>query len=112
MLTTEIGLQAEEAVVEYLQSNGYDIIAKNWKTKTCEVDIIAYKNQMIYFVEVKYRSTQHQGRGFDYINKRKIRRMNYAAQLWVYKNNWYGGYALSAASVSGGDYTVEFTEQI
>lgn len=112
MQTTTIGLLAEDAVVEFLQNKDYDIIAKNWKTKTCEIDIIAYKNQTIHFVEVKYRKGERQGAGFDYINTRKLRRMEYAAQLWICKNNWYGEYVLSGASVSGIDYAVEFVKQI
>lgn len=112
MLTTDIGLLAEDAVVDYLLNSNYDIIARNWKTKTCEIDIIAYKNKTIYFVEVKYRKRLRQGAGFDYIDARKLRRMEYAAQLWVCKHNWYGEYVLSGASVYGCEYTVDFIKQI
>jgi Holliday junction resolvase-like predicted endonuclease len=112
MLTTSTGLLAEDAVVEFLQNNDYDIIGKNWKTKTCEIDIIAYKNQTIHFVEVKYRQNIIQGVGYDYIDARKLRRMEYAAQLWICKHDWYGEYVLSAASVFGIDFEVEFISQI
>ncbi len=112
MLTANAGRLAEDAVVEFLQNQDYDIIARNWRTQTCEIDIIAYKEQQIHFVEVKYRSQPFQGLGFDYIDTRKLRRMEYAAQLWVCKHNWYGEYVLSGASVSGLDYSVEFIRQI
>lgn len=112
MQTTNIGLLAEDAVIDFLQNKDYDIIARNWKTKTCEIDIIAYKNQTIHFVEVKYRKSTQQGRGFDYINVRKLRRMEYAAQLWICKNNWYGEYVLSGASVADDEFTVDFVRQI
>lgn len=112
MLTTEVGLLAEDAVVSYLQDNEYDIIAKNWKTKTCEIDIVVYKNSTVHFVEVKYRAGPAQGQGFDYINRRKLRRMEYAAELWVCKHNWYGEYVLSGASVYGPDFKVEFIQRI
>ncbi|MGI9028352.1 MAG: YraN family protein [Candidatus Saccharimonadales bacterium] len=112
MQTTTIGRLAEDAVVDFLQNSDYDIIARNWKTRTCEVDIIAYKKQRLHFVEVKYRSRLGQGIGFDYIDTRKLRRMEYAAQLWVCKHNWYGEYVLSGASVVGIDYEVSFIAQI
>lgn len=112
MHTTDIGLLAEDAVVEYLQNNDYDIVDKNWKTKSCEIDIIAYKNQTIHFIEVKYRKNIHNGIGYDYIDLRKLRRMEYAAQLWICKHNWYGQYTLSGASVSGPDYEVKFISEI
>lgn len=109
---TDRGNLAENAAAAFLQGSGYDIIARNWKTKTCEIDIIAYKDRRIYFIEVKYRSTAGQGSGYDYINSFKLRRMRYASQLWVCKHNWYGEYVLSGASVSGPDYAVQFLEQV
>lgn len=68
MHTTQIGMQAEAAVIEYLQNAGYDVIGRNWKTKTCEIDIIAYRNGVIHFVEVKYRRTNRQGLGLSLIH--------------------------------------------
>lgn len=106
------GAIAENRVVEYLKQNGYKIIDTNWKTKWCEVDIIAKKDGRIIFVEVKYRSSLSQGGGFDYITPQKLRKMNLAARSWVEIKGWSGEYLLSAAEVSGEDYAIEFIEQI
>jgi uncharacterized protein (TIGR00252 family) len=106
------GADAEKAVAEHLVNQGYKIVDQNWKTKWCEVDIIAKKGGCVYFVEVKYRTSSEQGSGFDYITSSKLRQMGFAADLWVAKNGWGDDYVLSAAEVSGPDFDVEFIQQI
>ncbi|HEX5456640.1 MAG TPA: YraN family protein [Candidatus Saccharimonadales bacterium] len=106
------GARAEKRTAEYLESAGYKIIGRNWKTKWCEVDIVAEKGKCVYFVEVKYRTSPDQGGGFEYITPRKLRKMELAARSWVEINGWQGEYTLSAAEVSGPDFEVEFIEEI
>ncbi len=106
------GKNAEEATSEYLRRNGFTILDQNWKTRQCEIDIIARKESCIYFVEVKYRTSASQGDGFEYVTASKQRQMAFAAQYWVTVNNWEDEYVLSAASVSGENYEVEFIEEI
>lgn len=77
-----IGQIAEDEAAKYLQSNGYKIIDKNWKTKYCEIDIIAKKNNVIYFVEVKYRRQANQGGGLAAITPKKLKQMQFAAKIW------------------------------
>lgn len=106
------GAQAEQAVAEYLARGGYNLIDQNWKTKWCEIDIIAEKDGCMHFVEVKFRTNHEQGSGYDYITPVKLRQMGFAADLWVAKNRWQGDYVLSAAEVGGPDFEVEFIDQI
>lgn len=106
------GAKAEEEVAEYLKDRKYKILARNWKTRWCEIDIVAEKDRVVYFVEVKYRSNTAQGSGFDYITPSKLKKMELAANSWVEINGWKNEYTLSAAEVSGPDFEVEFIEQI
>ena len=101
--TTEQGQKAELAVADLLEQHGFEIIDRNWKTRVCEIDIVAQKNESIYFVEVKYRSGQAQGDGFDYIAHQKLKRMNFAADVWCQNYSWTGDIRLMAAAVSGPD---------
>jgi putative endonuclease len=80
---------------------GFELIDKNWKTKVCEIDLVMQKSQTIFFVEVKYRGSSAQGSGFEYITDQKMRRMNFAAEIWTQHFNWTGDYRLMAAAVSG-----------
>jgi uncharacterized protein (TIGR00252 family) len=106
------GRKAENAVAEYLRAEGYKILDQNWKTKQCEIDVVARKGDCIYFVEVKYRTSNTHGSGFDYITPTKVKQMQFAAQYWVASNKWEGEYVLSGASVSGVDFEVSFIEQL
>ena len=101
--TTEQGQKAEAAVANLLEQAGFEIIGRNWKTRVCEIDIVAKKDRIIYFVEVKYRSSQAQGGGFDYVATQKLKKMNFAAEVWKQTYNWGGDYRLMAAAVSGTD---------
>lgn len=106
------GAEAEDHVARYLQQNGYKIIDKNWKTKWCEIDVIAKKDGCMHFVEVKYRSSDVWGSGLDYITSKKLRKMDLAARSWIEINGWQGEHTLSAAEVSGPHFEIEFIENI
>jgi Holliday junction resolvase-like predicted endonuclease len=71
--TTDVGQAAEQAVAEGLVRQGFEIIDRNWKTKWCEVDIIAQKDRVVWFIEVKYRATTKFGDGLEYIGQQKLR---------------------------------------
>lgn len=105
------GQVAEETVAEYLKSNGYKILDNNWKTKFCEIDIVARKDGVTHFVEVKFRGSDSAGEGFEYITPTKLRQMGFAADLWVAKNKYGDEYVLSAAQVNR-QLEVEFIEEI
>ena len=51
--TPQTGKDGENRATQYLISKGFAIIERNWRTKGGEIDIIAYKNDIIAFVEVK-----------------------------------------------------------
>ena len=53
MNTKERGNKGEDKAAFYLISKGFSIIERNWRTKGGEIDIIAYKNDTLVFVEVK-----------------------------------------------------------
>jgi len=49
----EKGQKSENIAEKYLKSKGFKILAKNYRTKAGEIDIIAIKNKTLVFVEVK-----------------------------------------------------------
>ncbi len=85
---------------------GYKILEINWRTKYCEIDIVAEKNKRVYFVEVKSRSSTRFGTGFEYITKKKLNQMKFAAEMWVSHHNWKNDYQLAAIEMMGSGYTV------
>jgi Holliday junction resolvase-like predicted endonuclease len=100
------GKEAEVSATEYLKALGYKITEMNWRTRYCEIDIIAEKSKTVFFVEVKYRQTSRQGAGLEYITSKKLKQMSFAAEMWVQNNDWRGAYQLAAIAVTGPDYQV------
>lgn len=107
-----MGEAAEDEVAKYLTSHGYKILERNWKNRWGEIDIIAEKDGCVHFVEVKYRASDEQGSGLEYITASKLRQMGFAAEMWMSDHEKYDEFVLSAAEVSGPDFRVEFLEEI
>lgn len=106
MTSTANGRRAEAAAASFLERKGCRVIVCNWRTRWCEIDIVAVRGDTIYFCEVKYRSHHKQGSGLDYITPKKLRQMQFAAELWMAVQDWRGNSQLSAIEVSGPDFTV------
>lgn len=106
------GHEAEQYAAKYLKQNDYIIRELNWSTPSCEIDIVAEKNKTVYFVEVKYRKTDDQGRGLDYITPSKLRQMQFAATAWCLENDFDGDYELSAIEMTADYKVTEFIESL
>ena len=102
--TKELGDRAEDVVAEYLQKNGHEIVARNWKTKFCEIDIVSQKDDTTYFTEVKYRKNAAHGDGLAAITPKKQRQMRFAAELYMQKYPTPASPLLAAAAVTGPEY--------
>jgi uncharacterized protein (TIGR00252 family) len=106
MSSTETGHKAELAARVYLEMRGFAVLEQNWRRPHCEVDIIARKDGVVHFVEVKYRFNDDQGGGLEAITPTKLRRMRRAAETWVEETEWRGEHVLSAIEVAGRDFTI------
>jgi putative endonuclease len=106
MTTTITGRKAETAAKVYLEMRGFKIIEQNWRRPRYEIDIIAQKDNVLHFVEVKYRFNDDQGSGLDAITATKLKHMQRAAWAWVAEYKWRGEYVLSAIEVTGAEFTI------
>ena len=113
MTNFSTGRRAEAAAAEFLRRKGFLVVAQNWRTRRCEIDIVAQKGKIMYFVEVKYRQTDRQGDGLEYITPKKLEQMYFAAEQWVDDKNWRGDYRMAAIAVTGDEFTVtDFIDDI
>lgn len=112
MSTVDVGNAAEALATEMLRRQGYEILERNWRTKWCEVDIIARKDDVVWFIEVKYRSTGAFGDGLEYIGRTKIMHMQRAVALWTQKYTYAGECTLGAVAVTGDGLVGEILEII
>lgn len=113
MTSTQSGRAAEDVAASFLVQKGFDILEQNWRRRSCEIDIVARKDKAMYFVEVKYRFSDSQGTGLDYITAGKLQQMEYAARMWIAENKWDDDYYLSAIEVAGAEFVVtEFIDSL
>lgn len=112
MNTTAIGLRAERQVAAFLERKGFQIVDQNWKTRYCEIDIIALRESTIYFVEVKYRATAKYGSGMEYITHTKLKQMQFAARLWSSWRNYQGPCRIFVAEVAGPEFQILRVEEV
>ncbi len=71
----ETGVSGEEQAAEYLAAHGMRIVARNYRTRQGEIDIVGYHNGYLVFVEVKYRSAKTMGSASEAVDIRKQRRI-------------------------------------
>jgi len=64
----EKGALGEKISEEFLKSNGYKILCRNWTCHWGELDLVARYKDTLVFVEVKYRSSLGYGRGEESVN--------------------------------------------
>lgn len=77
------GSLGEAMAVKYLADKGYTIIEKNWRHKNWEVDIIALKENILHFIEVKTRRTSTFGFPEDDVSKKKIKNLAGSAEEFL-----------------------------
>jgi putative endonuclease len=83
----EFARAGEREAVDFLKAQGYQIIARNYKTKFAEIDIIAKEKDTLAFVEVKARHTDAFGAPEAAVNKFKQGQISKAALLFLKENS-------------------------
>lgn len=79
----KVGSLYEEKALLYLQENGFTILERNFRTKVGEIDIIAIKNNILRFIEVKYRNNDDFGHPLYAVSKSKQSKIYKAAQFYM-----------------------------
>lgn len=78
-----VGRAGEAYTADWLQKQGYQILARNWRCRYGEVDIIAQKGDTVAFVEVKTRRPGAMVPPLEAVDRAKQRRLIMTAQCWL-----------------------------
>jgi len=65
MTRQRIGQRGEDLAAQYLQSQGYTIVARNWRCQYGELDLVARHTDTLVFVEVKTRQSYNLKAGME-----------------------------------------------
>ena len=87
--TRKVGAKAEEVACWFLSERGYKIIKRNWQIRGGELDIVAEKNGILVFIEVKARFSHDFGLPVESITPNKIRFLKRSAQIYIHQNHLY-----------------------
>ena len=106
MNTRIIGSVKEDLAVLYLEQNGFEIVERNFKCKIGEIDIVAKKDNVIRFVEVKYRKSNVAG-GVSYaISQKKLVKISKVAEFYIMTHGLQGeSFSIDALLIEGDSYT-------
>ena len=83
------GRRGEDLAAVFLFEKDYRILARNWRTRAGEIDIIAWKEGVIVFCEVKSRSSKRCGSGAESVHRRKQMKIIQVALLYLQKTQQF-----------------------
>ena len=87
MTNKQIGKYGEELAKNFLIKKGFEILETNYRySKMAEIDIIAQKNNILHFVEVKTRNSIFFGTPIEAINQTKLNSICMCAKFYIQKS--------------------------
>lgn len=82
------GRLGEELAASALMNNGYQIIVRNWRCRTGEIDIVAEQDGKLIFIEVRTRKTSGRfGTAKESIDYRKQKQVRDTAQVYLHQHH-------------------------
>ena len=109
----ETGRKGEETAARYLVRQGYTILARNYRYRKAEIDLIVRKDKLLVFVEVKTRSRQDYGYPEEAVSVRKMQLFLRTADEYIYRTKWPYDlrFDIIAIQVNGQEYEVHHIEE-
>ena len=86
--TRKTGTFYEQAACEYLEARGIQIVERNYRCRTGEIDIVAKDKNCIVFVEVKYRKTVICGEALGMVGYTKQKKICQCARIYCMYHPW------------------------
>ena len=78
-----IGLWGEDRAAEHLVSRGYEILARRFRVREGEIDLVAASHGFLCFMEVKLRKDETMGQAREYVTRSKQNKVRTAAMRYL-----------------------------
>lgn len=78
-----LGAHGEQLVSEWYLARGYQVLARNWRCRDGEIDLVLGRGTTVVVCEVKTRSSDRHGSPFEAVTPAKARRLRRLAARWV-----------------------------
>jgi putative endonuclease len=102
-----LGISGEDAVAAWYEAAGYEVVARNWRCASGEIDLVLRFGRSVVFCEVKTRTTDAFGAPVEAVTRDKQMRLRRLAARWLDDAPFRPtGIRFDVASVLGGEISV------
>ena len=106
--TRNIGGIGEERAIRYLKNNEFKIVKQNYRCKVGEIDIIALKDNILRFIEVKYRKDESYGCPYEAVTGKKQNKIFKVSSWFLNENRQFENIQCSFDVISITDHRIEY----
>lgn len=86
-MKNQTGVRGEKLAEDFLIQKGFKLVERNFTSRFGEIDLIMNDENVIVFVEVKYRNSYKYGQARDAVNFQKMRKIAKTAEYFIIKNS-------------------------
>ena len=83
MSNRALGVSGEDLAAAWYQAQGYEVVARNWRCRDGELDLVVAQGRMYVFCEVKSRSSDAFGAPVEAVTHDKQQRLRRLAARWL-----------------------------
>jgi len=110
MSSPDIGAQAEERALQYLQQQGLSVVNRNYRCRRGEIDLIMVDANTLVFVEVRYRNSARFGGALESVNNSKQKRIIHTAQHYLQQqSSSHNNYRFDVIAISPNQHAPEIS---
>ena len=99
------GKEGEAAAEQFLMNNGFEIVARNYRFKRSEIDLIVRKKDWLVFVEVRMRSSSAFGYPEQTISRNKRKKIMEGAAQYLEESKWEGNVRYDIVAIQKNEVT-------
>ena len=94
-----LGRRGEELAARQLAAKGYEIVVRNWRCETGELDLVARDGECLVLVEVRTRRGRAMGSPEGSITATKQARLIALSEAYVQENGWDGDWRIDVVAI-------------
>jgi putative endonuclease len=109
----ELGGRGEEFACSYMRDSGMKLLARNYRCRAGEIDVIARAGETVVFVEVKTRSGVGFGTAAEAVTRGKQRKLVRAARRYIAEHELEGGgfrFDVAEVYAAGGGMEINYIQ--